>query len=102
MAILSNLGGDFSVIFPVIKAFKTMPRIKTVLAVAVGVALGGAFVSLLAPQTGHQTRAMLRAMLIKRFDNLLAKAEQKLEDAYERAVSEQYSPEEPTEERSFF
>jgi len=79
-----------------------MPRIKTVLAVAVGVALGGAFVSLLAPQTGQPTRAMLRAMLIKRFDNLLAKAEQKLEDAYERAVSEQYSPEEPTEERSFF
>ncbi|MCY7328652.1 MAG: YtxH domain-containing protein [Saprospiraceae bacterium] len=79
-----------------------MPRIKTVLAVAVGAALGGALVSILVPQTGHQTRAMLRAMLIKHFDNLLAKAEQKLEDAYERAVSEQYSPEEPTAERSFF
>lgn len=79
-----------------------MPRIKTVLAIAVGAALGGAIVSLLAPQTGNQTRAMLRAMLIKRFDNLLAKAERKLEDAYERAVAEQYSPEEPTEERSFF
>ncbi len=79
-----------------------MPRIKTILAIAVGAAVGGAIVSLLAPQTGNQTRAMLRAMLIKRFDNLLAKAEQKLEDAYERAVSEQYSPEEPTTERSFF
>ena len=79
-----------------------MPRLKTVLAIAVGAAVGGAIVSLLAPQTGNQTRAMLRAMLIKRFDNLLAKAEQKLETAYERAVSEQYSPEEPSTERSFF
>lgn len=79
-----------------------MPSVKTVLAIAVGAAIGGAVISLLVPQTGHQTRAMLRAMLIKRFDNLLAKAERKLEDAYERAVSEQYSPEEPTHERSFF
>ncbi len=79
-----------------------MPRIKTILAMTVGAAIGGAVVSLLAPQTGNQTRAMLRAMLIKRFDNILAKAERKLEDAYERAVSEQYSPEEPTQERSFF
>lgn len=79
-----------------------MPSIKTVFAIAVGAAIGGAIVSVLAPQTGNQTRAMLRAMLIKRFDNLLAKAEQKLEHAYERAVSEQYSPDEPTVERSFF
>lgn len=79
-----------------------MPRLKTILAIAVGAAVGGAIVSLLAPQTGNQTRAMLRAMLIKRFDNILAKAEQKLEDAYERALSEQYSPDEPTAERSFF
>jgi len=79
-----------------------MPSIKTVLALAAGAAIGGAIVSLLAPQTGNQTRAMLRAMLIQRFDNLLAKAEQKLENAYDRAVSEQYSPDEPTMERSFF
>lgn len=68
----------------------------------VGAAVGAAVISLLVPQTGPQTRAMVRAMIIKRFDNLLAKAERKLEDAYEKAVSEQYSPEEPTTERSFF
>ena len=82
--------------------FKTMPNIKTVLALAAGAAIGGAIVTLIAPQTGSQTRAMLRAMLIQRFDNLLAKAEEKLEDAYDRAVSEQYSPNDPTTERSFF
>ncbi len=79
-----------------------MPSFKTIIAIAAGAAIGGAVVSLVAPQTGPQTRAMLRAMLIQRFDNLLAKAERKLEDAYDRAVSEQYSPEEPTSERSFF
>ncbi len=79
-----------------------MPSFKTILAITAGAAIGGAIVSLLAPQTGPQTRAMLRAMIIQRFDNLLAKAERKLEDAYDRAVSEQYSPEEPTTERSFF
>ncbi len=101
-AFLSHVRLDLSVTYLLLNRILNMPRIKTILAVALGAAVGGAIVSLLAPQTGNQTRAMLRALLIKRFDNLLAKAERKLEDAYERAVSEQYSPEEPTTERSFF